>query len=770
MQEQATVEMTDEQHDAPVELTPEEAEALKQQQEEELNVLGSKLHTLAHEQVAARDQIETRWLEDLRQYNGKYTPDELNRMQQKSSVYVNITRNKTRAAIARLSDMLLPNDDTNFAVKSTPVPVMSKVQPPMQADLQQPSMMQEGVPQEPMQPQAMQEQGMMPGQGQPGIEPPEAPDPQQVADDAARAMQKQIEDDFADSRYNAHVRDVIQDACITGIGILKGPSIINRARRAWLTDEQTGQSFVEIQEEFRPVVERVDPWDFYPDMSAAHMGEAEFVFERKLINRKQLRELADLPGVMKDQLRRALKDDDGGHIAQDRRDDLREITGVDTVANGNRYELWEYWGPLDKEELEACGCETDDDPLVEYTGCVLMVGRHVIKAAMHPLDSGELPYSVFNWEEDSASIFGFGVPYLMRQPQKVVNAAWRMMMDNAGLSAGPQIVVNKRVVRPKDGSWTIRPNKVWEYTGDAPIDQAFLSVQIQNNQGDMAAIFNMAQSLADTETNLPILLQGEGMGDGPGARTASGMQMLMNNSNIVLRSAVKNFDDGISVPTVRRFYDYHMMYTDRAEIKGDFDVVAKGTSVLIAREEQQEKLMLLAQVAAQNPIFADLTNWSGLYKEILRTLQVPVDTVTYSDEEMEQQQTKKGEEGPPPEMQVKMQELQLREQELQLKTQQWQSDMQMKAQQQQFEQQYKAAQLQSEQERVRLEIALKEGLTLAQLEQKAGLESQKLELEMQKTAAQLQNQREVEAARLTDRQNDRLARRDNMAQGFDSYG
>lgn len=764
MRNPTTAEMADEQDTAPVELDADEREALRQQQEEELNMLGSKLHRLAHEQVAAKEQIETRWLEDLRQYNGKYTEDQLTRMRQKggSQVFVNITRNKTRAAIARLSDMLLPNDDTNFGIKPTPVPAMSKQQGMMQADMQQPGMMPQGMP-----PEMQGQPGMMPEQG---MQPPQQqPDPQAIADDAARKMQKQIEDDFAESRYNAHARDVIEDACILGTGILKGPAIVNRTRRAWMTDPSTGQSVMEIQEEFRPAVERVDPWDFFPDMSAAKMSEAEFVFERKLLNRKQLRDLADLPGVMLPQLRRALEDKDGHHISHDRRDEMRAITGVDTVVSDARYELWEYWGPLDKEELEACGCDVDDDPLVEYTGCVLMVGNHVIKAALNPLETDDLPYSVFNWEEDSSTIFGFGVPYLMRQPQKVVNAAWRMMMDNAGLSAGPQIVVNKRAVTPKDGDWTIRSNKVWEYTGDAPIDQAFLSVQIQNNQGDMAAIFNMAQELADTETNLPVLLQGEGMNGGPGARTATGMQMLMNNSNIVLRSAVKNFDDGISVPTVRRFYDYHMMYTDRAEIKGDFDVVAKGTSVLIAREEQQEKLMMLSQVAANNPIFAELTNWQGLYKEILRTLQVPVDTVTYTDEEVEQRQQSQGQEGPPPELQIKMQELQLRQQELELKAQQWQQESQMKAQQQQFEQQYKAAELQTEQEKTRLEIALKEGITLAQLEQKAGLESQKLELEMQKTAAQLQNQRDVKAAELTERQNDRMARRDNQAMGFDSY-
>lgn len=724
-------------------MAPEEVEKVRQ--EEDLNMLGTKLNRLAQDQVSARQQLETRWLQDLRQYHGEYTPDELARMtrNKSSQVFVNITRNKTRAAIARMSDMLLPNDDTNFGLKPTPVPAVSATNgTPMQADVQQGAM----------------QLGMKQGAPQSSAQTPDSDPAKEQADEAARQMQQQIEDDFAEANYNAHTRDVIQDACLLGAGVLKGPTVVNRTRRAWITDPNTGQSTMEVQQEYRAGLERVDVWDFFPDMSAATMAEAEFAFERKLLNRKQMRELADLPGVMLNQLRRALEDNEGRYIAEDRRHELREITGVDTVTNDKKYELWEYWGPLDKGELKACGCDDiDDDPLVEYTGCVLMVGGHVIKAAINPLESGDLPYSVFNWEEDGASIFGFGVPYLMRQPQKVVNAAWRMMMDNAGLSAGPQIVLNKRSVVPQDGDWTLRPNKVWQYTGDEPIDNAMNVFQINNNQSDLFSIFEAAQRLADTETNLPILLQGEGVGAGPGGKTLGGMQMLMNNSNIVLRSATKNFDDGVTTPTVRRFYDYHMLYTDRPEIKGDFDIVAKGTSVLIAREEQQEKLMLLSQVAANNPVFSELTKWSGLYREILRTLQVPVDSVAYTDEELEQRAGQQ-QEGPPPDLQIKMQELQLKEQELQLKSQQ-----------QQFDQEYKAAELQTRQERDRMEIALKEGITLAQLEAKVGMHSQDIEAQMQKTAATLATQRETRAAELTDSQNERLARRQNQQMGYDSY-
>ncbi|MAX33671.1 MAG: hypothetical protein CME72_11485 [Halomonadaceae bacterium] len=740
---------------------PEQKEADRQAEEETLSGLGQKLHKLAHEQVTARDQIERRWLEDLRQYHGEYTPDEIARMKEMagSQVYVNITRNKTRAGIARLSDMLLPNDEANFGVSPTPVPATSKANEVMQ---------QAGMPAGMGSQAAMQgAMGNQPAMPQPGMQPGRG-DEQERVDEAARQMQQQIEDDFTEAGYNAKAREVIEDACKLGTGILKGPVVVNRTRRAWQTDPSTGQSIMEVQEEFSPSVERVDPWDFFPDMSACAMEEAEFVFERKLINRKQLRELADLPGVIEGQLRKALEDEDGHHIGQDRRDDLRAITGVDTVATDNRWELWEYWGPLDKDELRSCGCEVDDDPLIEYTGTVLMVGKHVVKAAINPLDTNDLPYSVFNWETDRSSIFGFGIPYLMRHPQRVVNAAWRMMMDNAGVSSGPQVVINKRAVTPVDGNYTVTARKVWEATGEAPVNEAFSVFDIPSRQSDLFAIFQAAQQLADVETNLPILLQGEGVSGGPGAQTKGGMQMLMNNSNIVLRSAVKNFDDGITTPTVRRFYDFHMLYTDRAEIKGDFDVVARGSTVLVAREEQQEKLMMLSQVAGNNPLFAEMTNWKGLYQEILRSMQVPTETIVKSDEELKKAEQQQGQ--PDPETQIKMQELQLKQQELQLKAQQQKSDLQLKSQQQQWEQQYKAAELQTRQEKDRQELALKQGLTMAQLEAKLGIESQKLENEMQKTAAKLQTERDKAAAQLTEQQNDRLAREQNMAQGFDSYG
>ncbi|MFC0268570.1 portal protein [Kushneria aurantia] len=712
MAEPATVEMTDD---------TEAQEGERQKREALLDALGGKLQRLAQEQVSARQSIEQRWLEDLRQYHGEYTPDEKERMRRNGSsqVYVNITRNKTRAGQSRLADMLLPNDDRNWAIKPTPEPQMSVMGG--EADQQQ-----------------LHEQ----------------------AEEAARGMQRRIEDDLTEARYNAIMRDVIGDIARLGVGIAKGPIVVNRQRRAWRQNEQTGYRVLEMMDELRAGLSRLDPWDFFPDMSAASMGEAEFVFERKMLNRKQLRELAGLPGVIESQLRAVLEQDAEGHrISQDYRQDLRAITGVDTLAARGRWELWEYWGPLDKDELRSAGVDDiDDDPLIEYNGCVLFVGEHVIKASLNPLDSGELPYSVSNWEEDDASIFGFGIPYLMRDPQRIAASTWRMIMDNAGLTSGPQIVVNRNMVKPVDGDWRITPRKLWEYSGDGRIDQAFHAFNVQANQSGLYSIFEAAQQLADTQTNLPILLQGEGASGGPGAKTATGMQMLMNNSNIVLRSAVKNFDDGITEPLIRRFYDWHMAYGDDEAIKGDFAIVARGSSVLIERQEQQEKLLMLAQIAANNPEFARSTEWQGLYREIVRSMSVPAENVLKDEQTVEQEAQQQGQEMPP-ELQMQMAEQQLKEQKFQFEQQKAQWDAQLKQQEMQFEHRHQAAKLAQEREIKLSELALKQEMTLAQLKAKLDIDS-----------ARIQNDRETAAANLMDSQNRRQAKEQNMDMGYDSYG
>ena len=649
-------------HSDEIQQIEQDAEEFELQIAERLHTFASRLSRLASEQVGKRSQVEQRWLDDLRQYHGEYAADEAAGLSRSkgSQVFVNITRNKTNAAEARLQDMLFPTDDRNFGIYPTPVPELDN----LAAE----------------QPQTPEEHG-----------PVEiARRIQNQAEQSANMMQDVIDDQLVESRYPIKARDVIHDACQLGTAIIKGPVIIGRTKKRWdvLPD---GTSVLQILEALEPSVERVDPWDFYPDMSAKSVAEAEFVFERRRLSKKQLREMAKLPGVLASQLKEIVRSGyKSSHIAKDFTDDIRNITGINTVGEGNKYEIWEYHGPISKSELmdamalsddeEYASIETDElDDEIEAT--VFFSGNHVIKVSLNPMDSDERPFAVFNWEKDESSIFGFGVPCLMRNPQKVINAAWRMMMDNAGLSVADQLVVNKELLSPADGSWEMTPKKVW-YLRDKTrsVAEAFASFSTPSHQVELGNIFSMARQLADEETNLPLIAQGE---MAPHVtKTSSGMAMLMNSSNIVLRKAVKNWDDDITRPLITRFYDWNMQFSDRPEIKGDFSVEARGSGALLVREKQQENLMIYSNISNNNPEYYKRRDWAELDREIAKSLEVPYEQITKTDTEIAEEEAAMAEQQgmmPSLDMQKLQLEADLAAARLQLEQQKLDFDMQLQS-------------------------------------------------------------------------------------------
>jgi len=701
---------------------------------ERLQVFGGRLAKLAKDAVNKRQQVEQRWLADLRQFHGEYDEETKANLQGSGSkVFVNITRNKKSAAEARAQDMLFPTDDSNWGIKPTPIPELAEAE----------------------QGETLQIAGQ-------AIDKAElAQQADKLARQKAKAMERTISDQLNEAKYNAKARDVISDACQLGTGILKGPVVIGRSRKRWVTD-QSGLSVLTVEENLVPTVERVDPWDFYPDMSACTVDEAEYIFERHRLTRKQLRDFARMPGVLQDQIRNVLEGEAADtQYSKDYTNDIRSITGVDSVSHSSRYEMWEYHGPISKEDLLAAGAniDEDDDPLEEYEGVVFFIGQNVLKVVVNPLDTEERPYSVFCWEKDISSVFGFSVPYLMRNPQKVINASWRMMLDNGGMSVADQVVVNRGVIEPADGKWQLAPKKLW-YLKDKTrsVAEAFGSFSTQSHQAELANIFTMARQLADEETNLPLIAQGEQASHV--TKTSSGMAMLMNSANIVLRRAVKNWDDEITGTLIPRFYDWNMQHSEDPSIKGDFSVDARGSSALLVREKQQENLMILANISGGNPHLAERRDWAGLDKQIMKALEVPVDEVTLSDEQIQENQRKAAENPPQDPAAMKAQaDIQLKQAQMQYEQQRDQMGFQIDQQRLQLDAQYQSAKLEQDRELGLAKIAAQENLTIAQLQAKVGIEQQKE-----------RTKRDIAAATASHKQTETQLKAQNLARGHDTYG
>lgn len=644
-----------------------------------------RLGTLANTRVQKRGPIEQRWLQDLRQYHGRFddkTEAALKKTPEKSRAIINMTRPKTKAWSARLSDLLFPADDKNWGISPTPVPDLVEAAKQAAASAQQAHDQAAHMVDVHNRDQAAGTVTATPG-GQPPLALAEqlgqqALDFEQkeqearaVMDTAKRAsdnMAAEIDDQLTECQYPRHSRRAIDDMCKLGSAVMKGP-LNGKAAQRWTkvaqamdgapgapvagpADAAATYQLAPTADGNRPIALRVDPWNFFPDHNATDMQSSESELERHLPNKSQLRKLCKLLGFNEPAAAELLKNGPGYGLATDLNylAQLRSITDEGEAVT-DRYVLWEYHGPLECDEVEcivtmlngAAAAEQwrqDYSELDEVRVIIFFCDGKLLKIEPdYILDTNETLYSVANFEKSESSVLGgYGVPAMMRDPERALRAAWRMLMDNSGLSVGPQIVIDKSKIEPENGSWTLEPRKVWLRTGDDISDQAkaFETFNIPSNVAELEQVIELALKFIDETTNLPLIAQGE-----QGAhitQTAGGMSMLMNSANVIFRNVVKNWDDDMTTPLIRRFYDWNMQFNPKEETKGDMQVEARGTSALLVRELQSQNLMIIAQQWSEHPVLSMALKTYGYdaVRMAVQSLSINPDDVLGTRDDFEQ--------------------------------------------------------------------------------------------------------------------------------------
>lgn len=675
-----------------------EAARKAEAEKERMKAFVATLTTEANRRVQRRDIIERRWIEDLRQYHGHYDPDLIKRLQEMegSQVNINMTAPKTDALVARLWDLLFPTDDRNYSVAPTPVPEMTEEAEQVAKEIerlnteadQAMDVAAQQVEAGNQEAAELSESAARTMEGQVNElqnKADELADRMTQAKSHANLMQDEIEDQLVTCNYQAEARDAIEDACKIGMGVLKGPVLGDQGKQHWRHEVNANGDTIgwamDIIQDKMPAAYRVDPWSFFPDPDVRKVSHSNGFYERHLMNKMQMRKLAKRPDIDKDVVRDLLKGSPDRGSTPTYLADLHDLTEQSSGDISDRYHVWEYTGPIETEDMEMLqaafakeGEAIDElDELEEFHARIWFCQGHVLSFAMHPLDSKEPIYSVFTIRADEASMFGFGIPYIMRHPQAVMNGAYRMMMDNSGLSTAPQVIVNKDAVTPEDGSWTLRARKVWLRNSTASMAgvPAFETFNIPSNQGELANIIALSNETIDSVTSMPALAQGE-QGSGV-TKTAQGMALLMNSSNVTFRRIVKNFDDDVTVPIVRRFYHWNMQFSDKDHLKGDYEVEARGSGALLVREMQAQNLIMIAQMFGDHPVFGPRIKHGALLSEIFKAHMISTHDLVMTDREFRQWQKEQSEKEDPiaaaeqAKVDAMMQQIELQREEMSLK-------------------------------------------------------------------------------------------------------
>jgi len=641
-------------------LTDAELELMEQQM---LSKLYSAISSERDEWIAARNSsgLEREWAKAEALYDGREVGEEgdgslrdvlrngprstsRGKEAQRSRVRINIVAPAVDNQVARVCEILLPVDDKNWGIRPTPNPSVSQalsdhrpVQDPLGNSLGTVSQL--------------------------------ASDVQMQALAACRAMEREIDDQLTDCQFNGESRKVIFSAAKLGTGVMKGPFVKRVEERKWMVGG--GHAVMQVEEKFIPVSCAVNIRNLYPDPSCGDdIQRGKGIYECKDLTRKELRELAKRPGYDPDAIRKVLRQKP--MIVDAAEGQVRKGDSIDDL-----YQVWEYHGEVDPEDFQLVKQRAnplaDDsaqgDPLVVFAGCLIIVNDVIIAALPMMTADESLPYDFFPWKSIDGAPWGTGIPAAMETQQRVVIASWRQVMDNAGITVGPQLIMKKSAITPQNGRYEIRPNKVWFANDDLDdVRSAFTIVQIESRIEELLKLCDSAMQFANQESATSPMMAGEKQQAG---ETLGGMTMRWTSANGIHRMRVKMYDDRITRPHLTRYYDWNMQNSDKQEIKGDYQVDARGSSTLIERDIQNQAMSNVAAMF-QNPVFAPMLKPEDALKATLKSWKLDPDEFMKTDEEIAQQnqaQAQAAQQNPQGQLDAKTQ-AQIQMQQLDLQNQQ----------------------------------------------------------------------------------------------------
>jgi len=597
--------------------------------EAQLTSLGFKLRDKFKVNETLRGTKELEWLEDLRMLNGVYDPEVLAKIGAiRSKAYPKVARSKTISVEARLHEITDPDIGKPWDIGPSPE---STIPEEAMQNIVDEMVMAEAMNWQ--QQKAQNDQAVASGQQPPFPNlPPEPPIPDdekiqeafdKYAKEACKKMEIEIDDQLVDTKYTEKKKKALRSGLHLGTGVIKGPLAIYKEVKKWRWKQDEGRYVLDVRRVPRPHLEFVRIWDFYPDMTVSEIDQCEGFFERHCMTKHEVRNLAKRGDFKAEVINKYLiANPDGDCNFKSWEQALQQIASPEgQQKKGRKYEVLEYWGYADARDLQECGVIVSEDLMNEELQVnVWILGGEVIKAVLNQTPKQEQPYHVFYFEKDDSSIFGKGLPRVMRDSQINVCAGTRMMLDNAALCAGPQAELNVDLLDPNQDLENVHQFKLWlrEGRNNEAAAQAVRFFNIESHIAEYQTIIKQFLDFADLETAFPTYMLIEPAKSGN--ETAQGASIRSGTVNITVKDVAKNFDD-FNSGILEGMYAWNMEFNDDESIKGDYAVVAKGLSSLIAKEV---RAMVLQQ---SEPLIEKYKAWipeEEFIQELCKAMDLPI--------------------------------------------------------------------------------------------------------------------------------------------------
>lgn len=568
---------------------------VKQIDTQTLRLLGQELHSLFNRYVQDRQLTELKWMRNLRQYLGIYDPEVEKELPKNGSrAYPRLTRVKCISMLARIMNLMFPGNERNWELNASPSAEMNPEDVKKAVAELREKYTRDGLPD--------------PGLTFEFVEAAVQYLATKRAADLTTLIDDQLQEIGGDQTHDfiSLNRKVAFSGIQYGLGVLEGPYLRTEKKILWGGDGQGG--FAPRERTVRkPLYEFLPVWDYYPDLSAKTLGTGDGYFVRKVMGRADMRRLADRPDFFADEVKRYLKNNPGGNYkSKPFEQDLRSMgtkahVNEQTTDPHGKYEVIVWKGPVSAEKLMQLGVQVPEKYQADDVEAeIWMVDQSVIKAdinAWRKMGCEVRTVHCFVFDEDDTSPIGNGLPNVVRDSQMSICAATRMALDNASVVCGPNIEINTQLLRPGQDVSSITAYKIWERDDDGLTVQwpAVREIKFDSHLEELKGLVEMFMTFADLETFIGPATGGD-MQKQPSEpmRTAAGQSMVRGDAALPFKDIVRNFDF-FTQSVILSLVHFNRKFNPHLAREGDYDVIARGATSLIAKEVRGMQTDILAQ-------------------------------------------------------------------------------------------------------------------------------------------------------------------------------
>lgn len=523
-----------------------------------------------------RKQLELQWMKNLRQWRGKYDQEILDKIPaERSKVYPRDSRVKGIGFVAKMMEMMFPVSDTNWEITPTTLPSIDRKDLDMLID-------------------AIEMKHLAAAEQEGGLKPITSDEIEvavrEFADKRAKAMSDLCADQLEEIDYPELCKKSLRSGAIYSCGIVKGPMVRFQQERFWERDARGQWNAVE-QKQARPTYSPRKVWDIYPDLGAKSWMHQEGIFERLVVSRSELYAMSTRSEFYGDVITKYLQEhQQGNYKVQDFETDLREMnnTSKSNTLDPTKYEIIIYYGFITAHDLANLGYPVPMDELAKsYLIESWMLENECIKFDGDPF--GKAPHSKYHifiyGEDEDSGVTGTSLMEDMRDSQLTICALTRMLMDNAASTAGPVFEVNKDLLARGHDVGPIHAFKTIyrEGVGADAQSPAVRDIQINSHIDELLKVLDNFRSNLDNDSTLPSWTMGQPEKLGEAFRTSNNMSMMTGGATTITKDITRSFDRFVT-SIVQSLVDWNMEFSERDDIKGDFQVKAKGSRSLVAKE------------------------------------------------------------------------------------------------------------------------------------------------------------------------------------------